>query len=92
MKILLDISGPAVGARPIRQAVSRKKIARNTRLDFEELETLAGQLGAEALERGKLAAEARPPCRRVQLGRRMAWAVRYGYLARGRDLNPPVGF
>ena len=92
MKIQLDISGPAVGARPIRQAISRKKIARNTRLDFEGLEALAGQLGAEALKQSNLVAKERPPGRRMQLGRRMAWAVRYGYLARGRDLNPPVGF
>ncbi len=91
MKILLDKTGAALGARPIRQAGRRRRPARNTRLNFEELEALARQIAARTLERGALVEERRPTCRRLRLGRRMAWTVRHGYLARNRDLNLPVG-
>ena len=89
MKILLDNTGSALGVRPIRQAGRRRRPARNTRLSFEELEVLAGQIAARTLEGGALMeVEEGTPCRRrMQLGRRMAWAVRHGHSARQRDLS-----
>lgn len=50
---------------------------------------LAGQIAARTLEGGALMeVEEGTPCRRrMQLGRRMAWAVRHGHSARQRDLS-----